>query len=167
MSVLPTRPLAPAAPQPSGALPRWADLKRIADAQRQVLVAFLVGLLVIPLSIPLSAALGGGWTGAGGHLSGVELGTLVLAALVLAVRVWMAVGTYRLASAMGPRAVAIVWTLGTFLPSVLGLVVLVLLISRATKRLKKFGLRVGLLGAKLPEQPPPGFLCEEVTGAFS
>ncbi len=163
MNVLPTTPLPPA-PRPQAAgqqLPRWADLKKIADAQRQVLVAFCAGLL----AIPLFAAFGGGWSPPVGE-TGVAIGALVLAALVLGVRVWMAIGTYRLARAIGSR-LAILWTLGTFLPSILGLIVLIVLMSRATKRLKSVGLKVGLLGAKLPDQPPPGFLCQEVAGAFS
>jgi hypothetical protein len=163
MTVLPTTPLPPPPRAPSAAqkLPRWSDLKKIADAQRQVLVAFCVGLL----AIPLSAAFGGGLAGFGGD-AGTSIGLLVLAALVLGVRIWMAVGTYRLARAMASR-VAILWTIGTFLPSIVGLLVLIAIISRATKRLKSVGLKVGLLGAKLPDQPPPGFLCEEVAGAFS
>lgn len=162
MSVLATTPVSPAPRQPGQQLPRWADLKKIGDSQRLVLVAFLVGLL----AIPLSAAFGGGFVSLGGGDSGLAVGALALGALALGVRIWMAVGTYRLARALG-SGVAWLWTLGTFLPSILGLVVLIIVISRATKRLKKAGLKVGLLGAKLPEKPPPGFLCEEVAGAFS
>lgn len=163
MSVLPTTLASPASRrQPGQPLPRWADLKRIGDAQRLVLFTFVVGLLAIPLSGALDAGLGAGAE------DGDELvvGGLVALVIFLGVRIWMAVGVYRLTSAMGSR-VGVLWALGAFLPNLIGLVVLIVVSSRATSRLKKAGLKVGLMGAKLPAEPPPGFLCEEVAGAFS
>lgn len=163
MSVLPTTPVPPPPRrQPGQPLPRWEDLKRIARAQRLVLFTFLVGLI----AIPLSGALAGDFGAAAESEGELAVGALVVGALVLGVRIWMAVGVYRLTAAMGSR-VGVLWALGAFLPNLIGLVVLIVVSSRATSRLKKAGLRVGLMGAKLPDAPPPGFLCEEVAGAFS
>ena len=80
----------------------------------------------------------------------------------------MAVAVYRLSRALGSGVLGgLLWCVGSFLPNLVGVIVLVVVSARATSRLKKAGLKVGLLGAKLADRPPPGFLCEEVAGAFS
>jgi hypothetical protein len=155
MNVLPTQ-VAPPAARP--ALPRWADLKRVADAQRVVLFTFLGAALAIPGLAAIGAALGA----SGGSLKGAEIAIV----LVVILRLWMAVAVYRLAKAMGSK-VGVLWALGSFLPSLIGLLVLAAISARGTKHLQKAGLKVGFLGAKLPENPPPGFLCEEIAGAFA
>ena len=78
----------------------------------------------------------------------------------------MAVAVYRVAKAMVSK-LGVLLAIGAFLPNLIGLLVLAAVSARATKHLKNAGLRVGFLGAKLPEQPPPGFVCQEVVGAFS
>ncbi len=161
MNVLPTQVAPPARPAPAQQLPRWADLKRVADAQRLVLFTFLAALL----AIPGLAALGAGLAASGTGLNGAEVAVVAVAALVVILRVWMAVAVYRVAKAMGSR-LGVLWALGTFLPSLLGLLVLAAISARATTHLRKAGLKVGFLGAKLPERPPPGFACQEVVGAF-
>ncbi len=147
----------PVAAPPSSRLPRWSALKRVADAQRQALLALLVAILVIPLSIVL-----------GGAVGGEGVGTTAIAAAVVAVgaRVWMLVAVYRVMKAL-ESSVAWLWAIGAFLPNLIGLIVLAVCSARATKRLKGAGLEVGLLGAKLADRPPPGFPCEELAGDFS
>ncbi len=140
-------------------LPRWADLKAIADGQRLAMIALLAGIFAIPLTALL--ATGAEYRGPMGY-SGLGIATLVF----WAVRAWMAYAVYRLAKALD-SAVPALWAVGAFLPGIVGLAVLAIVSARATTRLKKVGLKVGLLGAKLPEKPPPGFMCQEVTGAFS
>ncbi len=149
---------APAQPAAASPLPSWAGLKAIADGQRAALIALGAGFLVIPLSVLFASGLG--------EESGGVAGAVVLVAFVWAVRIWMAVAVYRLARALGSR-LAVLWAIGAFLPNIIGLVVLAVISSRATGRLRKAGLKVGLLGAKLPDQPPPGFLCQELERAFS
>ncbi len=156
----------PPPPEPSfrtraraAALPSWAALKAIADAQRQIMLAVLAGILAVlftQLPSPLS-----------GEAQGFrEVAAIVIVAVVVGVRLWMAVATYRLAGALGSK-VAVLWAIGGFLPNLIGLIVLVVLSSRASSRLKKAGIKVGLLGAKLGDSPPPGFLCEELARDFA
>ena len=159
MNALPTQ-VAP--PSPRQQLPRWADLKRVADAQRLVLFTFLAALLAIPGLAAIGATLGA----SGDSLHGAEILVIGVTALVVILRVWMAVAVYRLAKAMGSR-IGVLWAIGAFLPNLIGLLVLAAISARATSHLKKAGLKVGFLGAKLPEKPPPGFVCQEVVGAFA
>ncbi len=159
MNVLPTQVAPPASAPP---LPRWADLKRVADAQRLVLFTFLAALLAIPGLAAIAGALGA--SGAGP--SGAEVAIIAVTALVVILRVWMAIAVYRVAKAMGSKVGAL-WAIGAFLPNLIGLLVLAAISARATSHLKKAGLKVGFLGAKLPEKPPPGFVCQEVVGAFA
>ncbi|HET7824173.1 MAG TPA: hypothetical protein VFK90_02525 [Anaeromyxobacter sp.] len=150
----PARP-ASAAPSP---LPRWSTLKRVADSQRQAMFALLAGILAVPLSLSAGGTLVPNTAGGGIAIA------LVL--LVLATRIWMIVAVYRVTKALG-SSFALLWALGAFLPNILGLIVLAICSSRATKRLKDAGLKVGLMGAKLPEKPPPGFPCEELAREFA
>src|SRR5512133_2888551 len=118
MTALPTTPVA-AAPRPQARqIPRWADLKRIGDAQRLVLLTFLVGLL----AMPASAAIGAGFGAFRPDHGDIGVGVIAVLVLVVAVRAWMAVAVYRLARALGSR-VGVLWALGAFIPNVLGLVV--------------------------------------------
>jgi hypothetical protein len=158
MNALPTT-VAPASP---GQLPSWANLKAIADAQRLAIFALLGGIVAIPgaaaLAIPYTLENSGA----------AELLPFLVLAIVIGVRAWMAVAVFRLARALGSGiAGGILWAIGTFMPNLIGVFVLVVASARATNRLKRAGLKVGLLGAKLAANPPPGFLCQEVAGAFS
>jgi hypothetical protein len=143
-------------PRPAaGPLPSWATLKRIADGQRQAMLALLAGMLVLPASFLLVGA-----DAPSEHVGWVAV------AVTLGLRAWMGVAVYRLTAAMGSR-VALLWAIGAFLPNVIGLVVLAVASARATKRLRAAGLKVGLLGAKLGPTPPPGFLCQELAREFA
>jgi hypothetical protein len=145
-------------PARSTPLPKWSTLKRVADAQRQAMFALLAGILAIPLSF----SVGGTFVpdAAGGAAA------IVLVLLVLATRIWMIVAVYRVMKALG-SGFPLLWALGAFLPNILGLIVLAICSARATKRLKDAGLKVGLMGARLPEKPPPGFPCEELAREFA
>lgn len=144
----------------AAALPSWTQLKAVADGQRMVLTALLVGILAT-----VGATLAAGAVAAGDG-SGATAGGIAYLVVVIGVRAWMAVATWRLARALGSK-VAILWAIGGFLPNIVGLLVLAVLSSRATGRLRKAGLRVGLMGAQLPADPPPGFACQETVGQFS
>jgi hypothetical protein len=152
------QPARPPSAAPSEPLPKWSTLKRVADAQRQAMFALLAGILAVPFSF----SVGGTFlpNAAGGGVA------IALVLLVLATRIWMIVAVYRVMKALG-SAFALLWALGAFLPNILGLIVLAICSSRATKRLKDAGLKVGLMGAKLPEKPPPGFPCEELAREFA
>jgi hypothetical protein len=139
----------------SAALPSWSQLKAIADGQRMVLWALLIGTLAALATV-----------GAGAAGGAPDLVGYLFLAVVIGVRGWMALSVYRLSKALGSK-VAILWAIGGFLPNLIGLVVLAVLSGRATGRLKKAGLRVGLLGARLPSEPPPGFACQETVGQFA
>ena len=147
----------PAAPPPlrAGApLPSWSQLRAIADGQRLIIWALLAGFVLIPGGAVFGAAAGG------------SAGLYAWIVFMVAVRLFMAVAVYRLAAALGSR-VAILWAIGGFLPNLIGLVVILVLSARATKRLRAVGLKVGFLGTKLPEEPPPGVLTAEVSQIFS
>lgn len=151
-------PVRPSSAAPSASLPKWSTLKRVADAQRQAMFALLAGILAIPLSISVGGTFLPNAAGGGAAIA------LVL--LALAARIWMIVAVYRVMKALG-SSFALLWALGAFLPNIVGLLVLAICSSRATKRLRDAGLKVGLMGAKLPERPPPGFPCEELARDFA
>jgi hypothetical protein len=144
-------------PAPATPLPKWTTLKRVADAQRQAMFALLAGILAVPLSFSVGSSV---------VPQAAGVAAIVVVLLVLAARVWMTVAVYRLTKALG-SAVPLLWAIGAFLPNIIGLIVLAVCSSRATKRLRDAGLGVGLMGAKLPERPPPGFPCEELARDFS
>jgi len=137
-------------------LPSWSQLKDVAAGQRMVIWALLGGLLALGLTAWLGGALGAGGA------------TLAYAFTVLSigVRIWMAFAVFQLARALGSR-LALLWAVGAFLPGLIGLLVLLVLSARGTSRLKLAGLKVGLLGARLPEAPPPGFVCQETANEFA
>lgn len=96
------------------------------------------------LSFPASAFLT--------HLFAKELSGFVTLGLFLVVRGAMGWSVYRLATELATGK-PILWGFGAFIPNFLGLVVLGLISGRATTFLRKAGLKVGLLGATVPEQP--------------
>jgi hypothetical protein len=159
MDALPTTPLSAS---PGQSLPSWANLKAIADAQRLAIFALLAGILAIPAAAAVAIPYGvtsPGFT---------ELLPFLVLVVVVGVRLWMAIAVFRLARALGSGiGGGLLWAVGTFIPNIIGVIVLVVVSARATSRLKRAGLKVGLLGAKLAANPPPGFLCQEVAGTFS
>lgn len=109
-------------------------LKRIASDQRMINIVVLAYLGVSGMS---SAA--GNAGSAGGPLA-VLIGLVALAVIVAGV-----VFAVRMASALHGTGIAILCAVLLLVPCV-GLLVLLVLNSQATRELKKAGLRVGLLG---------------------
>lgn len=102
-------------------------LRRIASGQKLIIYAILGQILAVGVSTTIE----------------VPGGLLILAALVFSL-----VGVVKLAGALGASVlVRVLLALGMFLP-LISLVILLSLSSRATKRLRAAGYKVGLLGAK-------------------
>ncbi len=114
-------------------------LRKIASAQRNVNLAVLFYLALIPLNIVLSIV-----------AAEVAWGAIVLGLAALAVLIFGAVSVYSLASLFHGPLGGVIYVLGLLVP-VLGLILLVMLSSKATKILKSNGIKVGLLGAN-PQQ---------------
>ena len=110
-------------------------LRRIATAQRQVNIAVLLYLGLIPMNIVL-AGVGGAQAWAG-----IFLGLYLLVVLVLGV-----FSIFRLAAIYRGNVVAFLYVIGLLVP-LLGLLLLLSISNKATKELRKAGVRVGILGA--------------------
>jgi hypothetical protein len=121
------------------ALPR-AQILAIAAAQKLLIAAILVGLLVQIAGPQVSRSLQLAVPEVG-ELFRVGSGLAFLSSIVLQI-----VAVARLSSALKEGAGAIVYTLGQCVPC-LGLILLVLINNRATTALKDAGIRVGLMGA--------------------
>jgi hypothetical protein len=131
---------------PAAALPPWEQVVRVAAAQRLLIWIFFAGLLAFPLSLQVGL--------------GEKITKLLLVAIVLIVRVAMAAAVYRVAAALGSK-VAVVWAIGGFLPSIIGLIV------KATRFLRTAGLKPGFMGTRVPSDPPPGYGTEALGQIFS
>jgi len=123
-------------------------LLKIAKAQRGV----NIGILLIFLCYVL-IFMGGIVTPAGpGGMPSATMAIVPLVALfgLLAVMIMQIIYVYRLASALqcGPP---ILWVLGVFFLSCIGLILLLVLSSKATKAIKAGGFKVGLLGGNPKE----------------
>lgn len=129
---------------PASTRPPWEQVVRVGRAQRALIWIFLAGMLAAPISLVPFGVLARG-----------DLAGLTYLILLVAARVAMVVGVYRVAAAFGSR-VAILWAMGGLLPTVIGLVVLLLANQHATGFLKRAGLEPGVLGVKVPPDPPPG-----------
>lgn len=136
-------------------LPAWSQVRLVADRQRHVLWAFLAGLLLQGASLALYAA---------GGREQVELAGFAPVVILVVVRGVMAVTVFRLTAALG-SSVAPLWAIGAFLPNLVGLVVLLVANGRATRFLGRAGVKVGFMGARLPDAPPPGYA--DVSDVFS
>lgn len=110
-------------------------LRKIATAQRHVNFAVLFYLCLFPFNIAVSAI--------AGDTIWAALLTLVA---VLAVLVYGMVSVFCLASLFHGTVSAVFHVLGLFVP-LLGLVILIMISSRATTILRANGVKVGLLGA--------------------
>jgi hypothetical protein len=64
---------------------------------------------------------------------------------VLAVAIFQVIYVYRLASSL-EKGIPILWVLGILFLSCIGLILLLVLSSKATKQLREAGFKVGLLG---------------------
>ena len=130
----PTAELAaePAVSKGSG---RREFLRRVARAQRQTIRATLLYLCVFPIDYGLAQLPGGtAWK------------SVVLGFFALGVVIFGAIAVFRLAELLRGRIVAMVYVLGLLIPF-FGLLLLMLLSSQASSKLKRHGVRVGLLGA--------------------
>ncbi len=109
-------------------------LRRIALAQRQVNIAVLLYLSLIPVNLVLGAVgQGANWA---------SLVVLVLGLIVLGLG---AVSVYKLASIFRGKIVAVIYVLAMLLP-LIGLLMLLSISRKATKELRAAGYKVGLLG---------------------
>jgi hypothetical protein len=125
-----------------GRADQLARLLKIAKAQRGVNLAILLVLICYVL-ILFGGVLAPVRPGAGGPAALIPL---VGGVGLIAVLIFQVINVYRLASAL-EVGVPILWVLGVFFLSCIGLLLLLLLSSKATKELRKAGFKVGLLGA--------------------
>jgi len=132
----------------AGAIPSWADLRKVADAQMIAIRALMIGA---PLLLALHV------------LAGKEdpPAPAVIAGLVISLA--MAGTLYWLGAALHEPA-PILWALLVMLHPALGLIVFAILRTRATALLRGSGVDVGVLGGRLPDAPPPGVTCRETSG---
>ncbi|MFT3713810.1 MAG: hypothetical protein QM817_39630 [Archangium sp.] len=117
-------------------------IRKVAAAQRTLIKSFGVGLLLIPLTLMPNTLLGE-------ETKLVAVFSLITAVLSIAVRIVMLVATYRLAAALD-KGIPVLWSLGTFLPGCVGIIVLLVLSSHATTYLRANGVQVGFFGATDP-----------------
>ncbi len=110
-------------------------LQKIASAQRQVNYAVLLYLGFMPLNIVLSDL-----------AAQFPLAVIILPVSILIVFLFGIISVYRLAAIFRGPIVAVFYVLG-FLVPLLGLLLLVSISGKATKELRKNGIKVGLLGA--------------------
>lgn len=140
----------------SAIVPPWEQVYRVGRAQRLLIWLFLAGLLALPLSL----------ASAGARPGAAEQMGIVFLALIIVVRLGMAVAVYRVAAALGSK-LAVVWAIGAFLPNLIGLIVLLVLNQKATTFLRSAGLKPGFMGVKVSPTPPPGYGGQVLGDVFS
>jgi len=112
-----------------------ANLREIASAQRQVNIAVLLYLSLVPINIGLSiASQSAAWAG------------IMLGIIAIGVIGFGAVSVYKLASVFHGKTIAVIHALGLLVP-LLGIILLFMNSQKATKILQANGVKVGLLGA--------------------
>jgi hypothetical protein len=116
-----------------------ADARKLADAHTVAILALLVGapLVLVLASFP----------------SDGEATTLVLLGRV-AIELLIAATFFRLARLLGEPG-PLLWALAPLVHFMLGVVVFAILNLKARRRLRGLGLDVGLLGARVREEPEP------------
>jgi hypothetical protein len=122
-----------------------ARLLKVAKAQRGVNLCLLLSLVCYVLIFAgagFTAERGAGANSAGG---GAALISIAGSLGILVVAVFQVIYVYRLASSLG-TGVPILWVLGILFLSCIGLILLLVLSSKATKQLRDAGFKVGLLG---------------------
>lgn len=113
------------------------ELREIALAQRQVNLAVLLYLCLIPINVGLSIlSESAPWAG------------IVLGVIALCVFGFGALSVYKLAAIFRGKTVAVIHALGLLVP-LLGIILLFTNSQKATKILQANGIKVGLLGANL------------------
>ncbi len=105
---------------------------------------FALGLLSLPTVVVLQSV-----------VKDEALSGLAFLVVFLSVRTAMAVSVYRLAKLLAASA-PVMWAIGTFIPNIIGVIVLMVISGRASTFLQKAGIKVGLFGASVGETPPPG-----------
>lgn len=121
-------------------------MREIATAQRRAnLAVFLLYLCFIPLALLtfLGAIVA---LAAGANEDNVTWVVIVMAMPLISGTVWSAVSVYNLATQLRGRIAGVICLLGLLVP-MLGLIILLLMSSEATKLFNKSGIKVGLLGA--------------------
>ena len=119
------------------------DLVAVARHQRAICVCIL---LVIGLYLALFAVIAAAENAGAGEDAGGAI-VLVWFACLLGVGIYQLMNVFKLSKALGDSTVsAVLMTVGSLL-SCLGLIVLLVLSSRASTLLSANGVRVGLLGA--------------------
>ena len=123
-----------------------ARLLKIAEGQRGVNIAILLSFASYAILM-----LGSLTASAGGARATPGMALLPLLGLIglLAALVMQVIYVYRLASSL--QQTPIVWVLGVIFLSCIGLILLLVLSSKATKELRKAGFKVGLLGGNPKE----------------
>ena len=122
---------------PKHCLEAWQALRKLAEAQRQLIWGYPLAIVAM--------------------LGGMTMGASKIAALFWALRLLLGWLVFRVARAWGAEA-PVLWGIGGFLPNIIGLIVLFVANSRATKRLKAAGIEVGFMGTHVPEEPPAGWV---------
>lgn len=122
---------APASWEPSSGSTDREHLRKVARAQKQVLLAVLAYLAVIGVNIFLQS-----------------IPELRMALTIAAVCVFLfgAVSVYRMAALFRGKGVAVIYVLGMLVPC-LGMLLLLSISQKATTLLQENGIKVGLLGA--------------------
>ncbi len=118
--------------------PSRAELRRLADAHTVAILAFLIG---IPLTLVLAY-----FTRDGGS-------PLALTSRV-AVELVMAATLFRLARFLGEPG-PVLWAVAPLVHVMLGVIVFAILNMHARRRLGTAGIVVGILGARVADEPPP------------
>ena len=120
-----------------------ARLLKVAKAQRGVNLCLLVSLACYALIFASAgSAAGRGPNAPTGPTAFVSIVSLIG---LLAVIIFQVIYVYRLASSL-ETGIPILWVLGILCLSCIGLILLLVLSSKATKQLREAGFKVGLLG---------------------
>ncbi|MDB5297180.1 MAG: hypothetical protein JWO31_3163 [Phycisphaerales bacterium] len=141
MSQIPPPPLGYATPS---AAPR-ADLRTIAQRQRALMFCILGYLALVVARFVLPPSL-----------------SILLALAAFAVSITAAVFVFMLALSLYSTGVGVLLGILTLIPLV-GLIVLLVINSKATGLLRQHGLKVGLLGADPAQIPSPGYAVPPVS----
>lgn len=125
------------------ATPTTEQLRELAIAQRRVVLAVLFKLFIIPLMFLLVSI--GQITPEG---EPEKLGNTIVFAYYLIVTAFALFAIFKLGNIVSGEGIGCIYVFAMLFP-LIGLIALLLLNGRATKLLRKYGVRVGLMGANL------------------
>ena len=130
-------------------MPRTPGVRAVGLAQRRIMWVIL-GALLLGVSLVMGSSIQAAFRG-----SQVSL-IVVLALLVvlrLALVVLMMIGVYQLATALGSNMTTrVLYVIAMIIPYI-NLIVLLVVNQRATNLLKRNGIKVGLMGARIADLP--------------